>query len=46
MELFFEGSPSSYWYGEGMLASRDIVGTFGAEGHISGTFTAERRQAK
>lgn len=44
--LSFEGSPTSYWYGEGMLAARQIVGTFGAGGHIGGTFTAERRQAE
>jgi hypothetical protein len=43
IELFFEGSQSSYWSGEGELASEQIVGTYGAGGHISGTFTAEHR---
>ena len=45
IELFFEGSQTSYWYGEGMLTSRRIAGEFGAGGHITGTFIAERRQA-
>jgi hypothetical protein len=43
IELFFEGSHTSYWYGEGRLASGQIVGNFGAGGHITGTFTAKRR---
>jgi hypothetical protein len=43
IELFFDRSRNSYWYGEGTVASRQIVGKFGAGGHISGTFTAERR---
>ncbi len=46
IELFFEGSQSSYWYGEGLLASGRIAGRFGAGGHISGSFTAERRPAE
>lgn len=43
IELTFEGSQSSYLYGEGELASGQIVGTYGAGGHISGNFTADRR---
>ena len=43
IELFSGQSQSSYWYGEGKLVSGKIVGRFGAGGHISGTFTAERR---
>lgn len=31
------------WYGEGALASGQIVGRYGFAGHISGTFTAKRR---
>ena len=46
IELFFAGSQSSYWYGEGMQASGKIEGRFGAGGHISGTFTLERRHAE
>lgn len=46
IELFFEGDQSSYWYGKGTLASQRIEGTFGAGGHISGSFVAERRQGK
>ena len=46
IELFNAGSRSSYWYGEGTLASREIVGGFGAGGHISGTFIAKRREAE
>jgi hypothetical protein len=44
IELFSTQSQESFWYGQGALASRQIVGTFGCCGHISGTFTAERRQ--
>ena len=43
IKLSFEGSKTHYWYGKGMLASRQIVGRFEAGGHISGTFTAELR---
>jgi hypothetical protein len=43
IELSFEGSHGYYWYGEGTLASGQIVGRYGAAGHISGTFTAKRR---
>jgi hypothetical protein len=43
LELTFEGSQSSYWYGEGTLTPDDIEGRFGAGGHISGSFTAIRR---
>ncbi len=43
IELTFEGSQSSYLYGEGELASGQLVGTYGAGGHISGNFTADRR---
>jgi len=48
IELFFNGfeeSQSSYFYGEGMLASGLIQGTYGAGGHISGTFTVVPRPA-
>jgi hypothetical protein len=31
------------WHGQGMLASERIVGRFGCCGHISGTFTADKR---
>ena len=43
LELTFAGSGSSYWTGGGKLESRQIAGTYGAGGHISGTFTAQRR---
>ena len=43
IELTFAGSGSSYLYGEGRLESDRIVGRYGAGGHISGTFTAQRR---
>ena len=43
IELFFQRSQSSYWYGEGTLASGQIAGRYGAGGHITGTFTAKRR---
>jgi hypothetical protein len=43
IELFSGQSQVSNWYGEGRLASGQIVGDFGAGGHISGTFTATRR---
>ncbi len=34
----------SSWYGEGVLSSRQIVGTFGCCDQISGTFTAVARR--
>ena len=44
IELF--NSEWHTWYGEGMLTSGHITGTWGCCGHISGTFTADRRQAE
>ena len=43
VELFIDVRPASYWYGEGTFSSGRIAGDFGAGGHISGTFLAQRK---
>jgi len=43
VELFYDLQRDSYWYGKGELADGRITGTFGAGGHMSGPFTAQRR---
>jgi hypothetical protein len=43
MGLTFDGSQSSYWDGEGTVTAQGMTGQYGAGGHISGTFTANRR---
>lgn len=43
VELFNAGQQSSYFYGSGAVTSQEMSGTYGAGGHISGTFVATRR---
>jgi hypothetical protein len=43
ISLFYQGSQTSSWDGWGMLGAGRIAGTFFTGGHISGTFSAERR---
>ena len=45
IELLHEGR-NCHWYGEGVLASGQIVGRFGDACHMSGTFTAERKRTE
>lgn len=43
LDLFLPESTSPHWHGAGRLATSTMSGTFGAGGHITGTFTAVRR---